>query len=346
MFVRSIGTIAIGHLILSSGFGHAAEPLNRYESKSVHMGTEWRIVLYTTDQATAEAAAKAAFARVKQLDDVMSDYNPKSELMTLCAKNDQSPGQPIPVSDDLLRVLSHAQDVAEKSEGAFDVTIGPLVKLWRATRKTKVRPNADELKAAKELVGYKLLTVDDKAKEVTLAKAGMRLDLGGIGKGFGADEALAVLKKMGVTRALIAASGDITVGDAPPNKPAWVVDIAPIAKGRPTRQLKLVNASVSSSGDLFQFVEIDGVRYSHVLDSKTGLGMTGRRSGTVIADAGWKADALTKAALLLPPERAVKVIEGYGAAMYLVVKEDDSATDQVFESRGLNRYGLESKSDK
>ena len=139
--MRTRAWLAIGvHLILFVGFGHAADTQMRYEFKSVHMGTEWRIVLYAPDRPTAEAASKAAFARVKQLDEVMSDYNPKSELMTLCGKNDVSPGKPIPVSDDLIRVLEQAQEVSAKCDGAFDVTVGPLVKLWRAARKSKELP--------------------------------------------------------------------------------------------------------------------------------------------------------------------------------------------------------------
>jgi thiamine biosynthesis lipoprotein len=330
-----VGVVAI-HLILSAGIGHAADPLTRFEAKSVHMGTEWRIVLYAPNQATAETATQAAFARVKRLDEVMSDYNPKSEMMTLMAKNDADPGKPIPASDDLIRVLDHAQDVSAKCDGAFDVTVGPLVKLWRAARKSKELPNSQELASAKELVGHKLLMMD--AKTVTLAKAGMRLDLGGIGKGFAADVALEVLKSKGVTRALIAASGDITAGDGPPDKEAWVVDIAPIGKGMPARRVKLANVSVSTSGDLFQHVEIAGVRYSHVLDPKTGLGLTGRRSATVIAAKGWQADALTKAASVLPPDKARAVIEGYGGEMYLVVKETEDAKEQATETKGFAKY--------
>ncbi len=330
--------LVVGHLILAAGIGHAADPLTRFEAKSVHMGTEWRIVLYAPNQGMAETATQAALARVKQLDEVMSDYNPKSELMTLLAKNDADPGKPIQVGDDLIRVLVHAQDVAGKCDGAFDVTVGPLVKLWRAARKSKELPKAEELAAAKELVGHKLLTVDEKAKTVTLAKAGMRLDLGGIGKGFAADAALAVLKKQGVTSTLIAASGDITVGDPPPDKDAWVVDIAPIGKGMPARRVKLANASVSTSGDLFQHVEVAGVRYSHVLDPKTGLGLTGRRSGTVVAAKGWQADALTKAASVLPPDKAKAVIEGFGGEMYLVVKESEDAKEQATETKGFEKY--------
>jgi thiamine biosynthesis lipoprotein len=344
MFARWFGTFATVHVMLAGGFGHAAE---RFEFKSVHMGTEWRIVLYADDRATAKAASEAAFARVKQLDEVMSDYNPKSELMTLLTTNDATPGKPIPASDDLICVLAHAQEVSAKCDGAFDVTVGPLVKLWRAARKSKELPKAEELAAAKTRVGHKLVTVDVKSKTVTLTKAGMRLDLGGIGKGYAADEALTVLKAKGLSRALVAASGDITVGDAPPDRDAWVVDIAPISKDRPARQLKLVNSSVSTSGDLFQFVEVGGVRYSHVLDPKTGLGLTGRRSATVVAPTGWQADALTKAASVLAPERALKLIDGVkGTAMYLVVKETDDAKEQVTESAGFAAFILEPKSGK
>lgn len=332
--------VVVGHLILAAGIGHAADPLMRFEATSVHMGTEWRIVLFAPNQALAQTATQVAFARVRQLDEVMSDYNPKSELMTLLAKNDADPGKPIAASGDLIQVLTHAQDVARKSDGAFDVTVGPLVKLWRAARKSKELPKATELMAAKELVGFKQVTVDTKANTVTLAKTGMRLDLGGIGKGFAADAALESLKKQGFTRALVAASGDITVGDAPPDKDAWVVDIAPIGKGRPARRVRLVNASVSTSGDLFQHVEVAGVRYSHVLDPKTGLGLTGRRSATVIAPKGWQADALTKAASVLLPEKAKKVIEAFGGEMYLVVKEMDDAKEQATETKGFTKYEL------
>jgi thiamine biosynthesis lipoprotein len=326
------------HLILLAAVAHA-EPPKRFEAKAVHMGTEWRIVAYAADEEKANDATEAAFKRVAELDAVMSDYNPKSELMRLCAANDAAPGKPVPVSDDLLRVLTLAQGVSEQTDGAFDCTVGPVVKLWRTARKTKQLPKADELKAARELVGYKMVGLDPKAKTVTLAKANMRLDLGGIGKGFAADEAMAVLRKKGVQSALIAASGDITVSAAPPDKDSWVVDVAPLTKDGPRRALELVNASVSTSGDLFQHVEIDGVRYSHVLDPKTGVGLTGRRSATVIAPHGWQADALTKGASLLPADKLVKLIDGIdGAAAFVAVKETEGAKEVVTRSRRFERF--------
>ena len=318
---------------------HAGDSPTRHEFRAVHMGTEWRIVLYAPDQSTAEKAGKAAFARVAELEMVMSDYNPKSELMKVCTANDSDPGKPIRISSDLFDVLKKANAVSSVSDGAFDITVGPLVKLWRVARKVKEKPTAQDLAAAKELLGFQLMMLDVKASTVTLAKAKMRLDLGGIGKGYAADKALEVLKEHGCPRALIAASGDITVGDAPPDKDGWEVEIAPITKDRPARKLTLVNQSVSTSGDLFQHVEIDGVRYSHLLDPKTGLGLTGRRSATVIAPKGWQADALTKVASVMEPAKALKVIEGYpGVAMFLVAKDSDQAKETVTESAGFAKF--------
>lgn len=331
--------LALAHIIGLAGGMHAADEPSRHEFREVHMGTEWRIALYASDKPTAEKASKAAFARIAALEMVMSDYNPKSELMRLCANNDTEPGKPISVSGDLGDVLARAGVVAGLSDGAFDITVGPLVKLWRVARKVKELPDEKQLAAAKELVGYKLLELDPKEHTVKLVKAKMRLDLGGIGKGFAADQALAVLKKLGCPRALIAASGDITVGDAPPDKTGWEVEIAPISKDQPARRLKLVNQSVSTSGDLFQHVEIDGVRYSHILNPKTGLGLTGRRSATVIASKGWQADAFTKVASVMEPAKAKKLIDGYGGAvMYLVTKDSDEAKARVTESEGFGKF--------
>ncbi len=327
--------ISLFYLTGSAAALHAADAPMRHEFLEVHMGTEWRIVLYAPDKPTAEKASRAAFARIAELELVMSDYNPKSELMKLCAANDADPGRPVRVSADLLAVLAHADLVARVSDGAFDITVGPMVKLWRVARKVKELPDAKELAAAKELVGYKRLDIDPKAGAVKLTKAKMRLDLGGIGKGYAADAALDVLKKWKLSQALIAASGDITVGDAPPGRDAWEVEIAPITKGQHARKLDLVNASVSTSGDLFQHVEIDGVRYSHLLDPKTGLGLTGRRSATVIAPKGWQADAYTKVASVMPPDAAMKVIEKAGLQMSVVTKADDDAPEVRTETNGF-----------
>ncbi|VTT96799.1 family lipoprotein : Membrane-associated lipoprotein involved in thiamine biosynthesis OS=Singulisphaera acidiphila (strain ATCC BAA-1392 / DSM 18658 / VKM B-2454 / MOB10) GN=Sinac_2716 PE=4 SV=1: ApbE [Gemmataceae bacterium] len=293
----------------------------RFEFGSKHMGTTFRVVLYAADAATAKRAADAAFARVADLDNCMSDYKPTSELMQLCKAFATETGEPRKVSDDLFFVLSRAEELSKRSGGAFDVTVGPVVQLWRHARRTQELPDPKEFAAARAKVGYEKVKLDPAKKTVRLTTPGMQLDLGGIAKGYAADEALKLLKeKFGITRALVAAAGDIACGDPPPGKDFWSVDVAPIAKSQKPRTLNLANAAVSTSGDLEQFVVINGVRYSHVLDPKTGLGLTGRRSVTVVAPNGTTADSMTKAVSVLQPEQAMKLVEDTpGAAAYIVV---------------------------
>lgn len=299
--------------------------LERFEFESKHMGTTFRIVLYAGDKATAKKAAEAAFARVAELDGIMSDYKKDSELMLVCKKFATEVGEPVKLGDDLFFVLQKAEELSKKSDGAFDVTVGPVVQLWRLARRTQELPDPKEFAAAREKVGYKKVKLDATKKTVQLLTPGMQLDLGGIAKGYAADEALKLLRdKFGIKQSLVAASGDITCGDAPAGKDGWEVEIAPIAKSQKPRTLTLANASVSTSGDLEQFVEIKGVRYSHVLDPNTGLGLTGRRSVTVIAPNGITADSMTKAVSVLPPEQALKLVEETPkAACYIVILDKD-----------------------
>ena len=172
-------------------------------------------------------------------------------------------------------------------------------------------PDPDKLAAAPELVGWKNVVLDEKAHTVQLLKAGMQLDLGGIAKGYAADEGLAVLKKEGVTRALVAAGGDIAVSDPPPDADGWKIAIAPLEEDADKEgpYMVLHDAAVSTSGDAEQYVEIDGKRYSHIVDPKTGLGLVGRMSATVVAPHGVVADSHTKIVAVLGPERGFKILE-------------------------------------
>jgi thiamine biosynthesis lipoprotein len=289
------------------------------------MGTTFRILLYAMDKPTAKKAVDAAFARVAELDGIMSDYKKDSELMLLCKKFANEVGDPVKVGPDLFFVLQKGEELSKRSDGAFDVTVGPVVQLWRIARRTQEVPDPKTFAAARAKVGYKNLALDARNKTVQLLVPGMLLDLGGIAKGYAADEALKVLReKFGIKQALVAAYGDIACGDPPPGEVGWKVEIAPIAKSQKPRTLILANSAVSTSGDLEQFVEIGGTRYSHVLDPRTGWGLTGRRSVTVIAPLGVTADSMTKAVSVLPPEQALKLVEDTpGAAAYIVILDRD-----------------------
>ncbi len=163
------------------------KPLQRYEFSHPAMGTLITITLYAPDPAAAKAAAGAAFKRIDALEDILSDYQADSELLRLC---DQPFGTPVPVSAELFDVLQRAQKIARLSDGAFDVTVGPYVRLWRFARKRKVLPTPAEIAAARAAVGWQKLRLDSRARTVTLLVPNMRLDLGSIGKGYAADQAL------------------------------------------------------------------------------------------------------------------------------------------------------------
>jgi thiamine biosynthesis lipoprotein len=317
---------------------HGAE-LSRFTFTQPHMGTRFQIIVYAADEAAADRAVKAAFERIAGLDGIMSDYRPTSELMQLCA---QAGGEPVRVSDDLFFVLSRAQELSRRSGGAFDVTVGPVVRLWRQARKTRRLPDPKELNRARELVGYSMVRLDEKARTVQLLKPGMQLDLGGIAKGYAADAALAVLKKHGIDRALVAAGGDIAVSGPPPDTAGWAIGIAPLEnpEARPRRSLRLRDAAVSTSGDAEQFVEIDGRRYSHIIDPRTGMPVIGRSSVTVMARDGTTADSLATAVSVLGPERGLALVEDTeGAAAYIVRKTEKG--EEVFVSKRFPKSGAE-----
>ena len=296
------------------------------------MGVQARIVLYAPDSTTAQSAAAAAFDRLAHLDGVMSDYRSGSELMQLCARAGQGA---VRVSDDLYFVLDAANKLARLSDGAFDVTVGPLVRLWRVARRTGVLPSHRELKDAQTRVGWELVTLDSLERTVALSLPGMQLDLGGIAKGYAADEAVAAARELGVGRILIEFGGDIVVGDPPPGTEGWGITVGDVGDVRDVRDVRdvwgvtdgedvrygedegerggativLSNSAVSSSGDTEQFVVIDGKRYSHVVDPRTGLGLTDRVAVTVVAPRGLTSDALATTLSILGPQHGMELIE-------------------------------------
>jgi thiamine biosynthesis lipoprotein len=263
------------------------------------MGVEARIVLYAADSTSAVGPARAAFDRIARLDAIMSDYREDSELVRL---TERAVGRAVPVSDPLWRVLKTSQELARLSAGAFDVTAGPYIRLWREARRTGRLPAPTDIAEARVHSGWQRLHLDSSGQTARLEIPGMQLDLGGIAKGFAADEALVVLRDHGVTRALVELGGDLVVGDPPPGSRGWEIRLADAAGAPPV--VELANAAISTSGDAAQFVEIDGVRHSHVIDPRTGLALKDRVVATVIAPSGTLSDGLSTLAGVLGPDAA------------------------------------------
>ena len=303
----------------------------RYEFSQVHMGTRFKIVLYGQDAESAERASNSAFKRIAQLDSIMSDYRETSELRSLCRK---AGGQWVKVSDDLFHIITISQKFAERTNGAFDITVGPLVRLWRHARRARELPDKERLAAALRLVGYQKIHIDEKDQSVRLDEPGMMLDLGGIAKGYAADEAMAVLKQQGIRSALVAAGGDIVVSEPPPGVEGWIIGINSVDSAEKAAAcfLSLKHSAVSTSGDAEQFVEIGGIRYSHIVDPRTGVGIIGHSSVTVVAPNGTTSDAMATAISVLGPKSGLRFVENIPGTAALMVQKNGQRF-HTFESK-------------
>ncbi len=315
-----------------------ATAASRWEFVEPHMGTLFRIVIFAPEVTAAKSAAKAAFARVAALNRVMSDYDPDSELMRLCR---QPAGTPVKISPELCDILHRSQRLSETSEGAFDVTLGPVIRLWREARRQKKLPAEESRKAALLASGYRKLRLDLEGQTVTLLAAGMQLDLGGIAKGYAADAALTVLARHGFRRAMVEASGDIALGEPPPESDGWKVQLAPFGSD-PAGSILVTaaNAGISTSGDAEQFLELGGVRYSHIVDPATGLGLTRPVAVTVVARHATLSDGLATACSVLSPAAVKPLIEKLNEPVRILVQTRNRNGAVQRRSFGTNPPGV------
>lgn len=296
------------------------------------MGVEARIVLYTASEAEAVTAARAAFDRMARIEDCLSDWRETSEVRALCAC---AGGPPVSVSADLWSALVRSLEFARASDGAFDVTCGPLVTLWREARRDRRLPSGSEIARARARSGWDKVRLDPEERTVALAASGMQLDFGAIGQGWACDEALAVLTAHGIDRALCEISGDIAVSGPPPGEDGWKIAVGSGARGHAPVAITIVNAGVASSGDTEQFVEIGGVRYSHILDPRSGEALTNGLCCSVIAPDGTTADALATAACVLGPSAGAALVERFAGARLL---QEDLRFRPLFDGKTLDGW--------
>lgn len=323
-------------LILAGAWGAisalAGPTLQRFTFTEPHMGTTVRIVLYASDEMAAKRAADAAFAhrRIEQ-DPERLRSGQRVDVPVQGRRRD--------ASVDLFCVLQQAEKYAKLSDGAFDISIGPVVRLWR---KAQDRRDA-ERRRHQGGAGTRRLAQDSaraRRRMVRLMLMGMLLDLGGIAKGYAADAAIAVLRRHGITQGLVALGGDIAVSDPPPNAAGWRIAVAPLRGGDapPRHHVFVKNAGVSTAGDLHQAVEIDGKRYAHIIDPRTGLGLVGRRSATVIAPNATTSDGLDTGMCVMGPERGLAMIEKLDGVAALYVYETETGEETAIASKRWAQY--------
>ncbi|BCS31838.2 FAD:protein FMN transferase [Luteitalea sp. TBR-22] len=296
------------------------------------MGTLARITVFAPDEAAARVALRAGFDRIAALNATLSDYLPDSELSRITR---EAVGREVEMSRDLCRVLSRAQALAEATDGAFDVTQGPVIRLWREARRLKRLPDAAALEEAAQRSGFRHMRLDARRCVVSFDIAGMQLDVGAIGKGYAASEALAAVTATGVRSALVAVSGDLAFSDAPPGQPGWRIRVhdGDIGEVGVPAVLRLTQAAVSTSGNVEQHLDVDGRRYSHVIDPASRTGLLDDITVTVVARHGVDADGLDTAMGILGVERGLALVERDPDAAALVVVRKDGVVTARASSR-------------
>ncbi|WP_223834192.1 FAD:protein FMN transferase [Spirosoma profusum] len=283
------------------------------------MGTQFNVLFYAPDSLIAQRAYVAVSVRIDTLNQVMSDYLDGSEINRLSATAGQ--GKWVPVSADLFNVLQKAKTIAQLSRGHFDPTIGQLSLLWRRAVRRKEFPDATVRRKARNTVGYKFMELDGTTHSVRLHRAGMRLDVGGIGQGFAIDEALRALHQFGIRAALIDIGGDILAGDPPPGSEGWRVQIGSgNVADADTMTILLKNAAITTSGDTYRFLEINGRRYSHIMNPRSGLGLKHFVRATVLAPEGYQADALTKVFSVAGLRRSRKLLKRFPGIKLIILE--------------------------
>jgi len=333
-----VGSALLGLILCTGssillGLPAHAGALTEHKFSALRMGTEFRILVYASDALAAQKAAMAAFDRVEELEDIMSDYREGSEVMRLCRV---AVGTPQVVTPDLFYVLQNALRISKLSDGAFDVTIGPVVQVWREAKKKKQLPDTAALTKARQLVGYENVVLDSAARTVELKIPNMKIDLGGIGKGYAADQALEVLKSRGFGTALVQGGGEVVVGDSPPGKSGWKIAIRKPDPADPDAPgyLVLHHKGISTSGDAFQYLEVNGQRYSHIINPADGMGLKDSPAVTIVARNGITADALATALDIMPVTAGLKLAESIQGASAVITRKGPAGF-QHFYSKGF-----------
>ena len=307
--MKKKGALAI---LLVTSFLSAFSQYKKYNFQQPKMGSPFNLVIYSLDSVAASQAALHTFRMIDTLNEIYSDYLPASELNRLCATAGSN--EWVKVSEPLFCILQKAYMASSVSSGSFDITMSPVTRLWRTARRQKRLPAKDSIALAMNSVGYRFIQFDTLQKKVCLQKAHMQLDLGGIAKGETAQRAYNRLKALGFPFSLVDAGGDIVAGEVPGGIAGWRIAInLPESEEVMNHQLLLRNKAVTTSGDLYQYLEVNGVRYSHIIDPATGWALTNSRNVTVISGEGANADWLTKACSILPIDKALELVAQFPA---------------------------------
>jgi len=300
----------------------------KFSYSEMKMGSAFNLIIVSADSNKANHLARKSYELVDSLNHIFSNYDSSSEL----SKINASAGLlPYKMSTAMLDLVQKSQYAYIQSKGAYDISIGPLSSLWRNARKAKLFPEASTVLATKKLVGLNQVKINKRLGTIFLPNANMQLDFGGIAKGYIAQWVINFLKANGIQQALVDAGGDIVMSGAPLNQQGWLigVNLPETTDDLLNKKLQLSNCSVATSGDVFQFIEYKGVKYSHIINPLTGYGVTNLRNVTIIAKTGATADWLATACSILPIKEAKQLAISHQAALLITTLKNGKL---VFEA--------------
>ena len=300
----------------------------KFSYSEMKMGSAFNLIIVSADSNKANHLARKSYELVDSLNHIFSNYDSSSEL----SKINASAGLlPYKMSTAMLDLVQKSQYAYIQSKGAYDISIGPLSSLWRDARKAKLFPEASTVLATKKLVGLNQVKINKRLGTIFLPNANMQLDFGGIAKGYIAQWVINFLKANGIQQALVDAGGDIVMSGPPLNQQGWLigVNLPETTDQLLNKKLQLSNCSVATSGDVYQFIEYKGVKYSHIINPLTGYGVTNLRNVTIIAKTGATADWLATACSILPIQEAKQLAISHQAALLITTLKNGKL---VFEA--------------
>jgi thiamine biosynthesis lipoprotein len=321
MKLRVIGMLALAVCCANTA---RAEWVSRVEDGI--MGTRIAVELWSDDKPAGEKAIAAVIAEMERIDRDMSTYKSDSEVSRV---NAEAAKGPIKISAELFELLTTALEYSRITGGAFDITYASVGFMYDFH--THQKPTEKQIQAALPAVNYRHVVLDEKNRTVRFTQPGVRIDLGGIGKGHAVDQGIAILKSFGITHALVTAGGDSRIIGDRFGKP-WIIGIRhPDDKSKVIAKIPLENTAISTSGDYERYFEEDGKRYHHIIDPRTGHSASKVRSATILADSATRTDGLSKTAFVLGPEEAMKLYNRLGDVDAILV----TLEGKVLYSKGI-----------
>ena len=307
----------------------------RFQFTESKMGSPFTIIFYDSDSTHAQFCATESFQLVDSLNEIFSDYSPTSEIsLLLNNKGDTN----IILSNELLEIIVRAKAAYKKSNRAFDITMGALSQLWRNAKAENRFPSKKEIKSVKKKTGFNNISINEKNKTILFRKEGRRFDFGGIVKGYATEKVIDYLKSKNINSALVDAGGDIAMSSPPPGKTGWTVAMNLPERGDETweSKLKLSNRSVATSGDVYQYTLHKEKKYSHIINPRTGYGVTNLRNVTVIAGDGATADWLATACSILSIKKAKKLVLKEKAELFIA--QQNTSSIKIYKTAGFDQF--------